>query len=218
MRILIADDHAVLREGLRQILAEAFPMAEFGGAGTTTETIECLGRGRWDILVLDVFMPGRNGLDVLHEVRKNHPKLPVLVLSSAPEEQLGLRVLKAGASGYLNKQTAPQKLVRAVTSLLAGGKFVTATLVEKLVAGAGAADLLPHETLSDREFQLMQLVLAGRSLKEVAAELSLSVKTIRTFHARLLKKLALKNDVELVHYALEHRLVESALPPRSPDH
>jgi len=215
VRILIADDHAVLREGLRQILAEAFPEAEYGGAGTTAETLACLSKGRWDILVLDVFMPGRNGLDVLHEVRENHPKLPVLVLSSAPEEQLGLRVLKAGASGYLNKQAAPQDLVRAVRSLLAGGKFVTATLVEKLVAEVGPAGSLPHESLSDREFQLMQLVLAGHSLKEVALELSLSVKTIRTFHSRVLKKLSLKNDVELVHYALEHRLVDRPLLPRS---
>ncbi|HWW00811.1 MAG TPA: response regulator transcription factor [Candidatus Acidoferrum sp.] len=215
MRILIADDHALLREGLRQILAEAFPDAEFGGAGTTSETLACLARRRWDILVLDVFMPGRSGLEVLHEVRQNHPKLPVLVLSSAPEEQLALRVLKDGARGYLNKQTAPQDLVQAVRKILAGGKYVTDTLAEKLVTEVGRAGRLPHERLSDREFQVMQLLLAGRSLKEVAGELSLSVKTIRTFHTRLLKKLALKNDVQLVHYALEHRLVERKVLPRS---
>jgi two-component system, NarL family, invasion response regulator UvrY len=215
MRILIADDHAVLREGLRQILAEAFPDAEFGGAGTTSETLEYLGNRHWDILVLDVFMPGRSGLEVLHEVRQNYPRVPVLVLSSAPEEQLGLRVLKAGASGYLNKQTAPQELVRAVRKILAGGKYITEELAEKLVVGVGRAGRLAHEGLSDREFQVMQLVLAGRSLKEIAGELSLSVKTIRTFHTRLLGKLALKNDVELVHYALEHGLVRRTVLPRS---
>src|SRR5260370_410485 len=132
MRILIADDHALLREGLRQTLAEAFPNAEFGGAGTTGETLQYLGKRRWDILVLDVFMPGRSGLEVLHEVRQHYPRVPVLVLSSAPEEQLALRVLEAGASGYLNKQTAPQDLVRAVRRILAGGKYVTDTLAEKL--------------------------------------------------------------------------------------
>jgi len=208
MRILIADDHAVLREGLKQILTEEFPQAEFGQAGTTHETLERLQRERWDVLILDIFMPGRSGLDVLAEVRQSHPRLPVLVLSSAPEEQLALRVLKAGASGYLNKQAAPESLVEAVKKVLAGGKYVSAGLAERLAAELAHPTKRPHELLSDREFQVMQMLVAGKSLKEIAAELSLSVKTVSTFHTRIWEKLRVHNDVELVRYALEHGLVE----------
>lgn len=208
MRILIADDHAVLREGLKQILTEEFPQAEFGQAGTTHETLERLQRERWDVLILDIFMPGRSGLDVLAEVRQSHPRLPVLVLSSAPEEQLALRVLKAGASGYLNKQAAPESLVEAVKKVLAGGKYVSAGLAERLAAELAHPTKRPHELLSDREFQVMQMLVAGKSLKEIAAALSLSVKTVSTFHTRIWEKLRVHNDVELVHYALEHGLVE----------
>jgi len=208
MKILIADDHAVLREGLKQILTEEFPQAEFGQAGTTHETLERLQRERWDVLILDIFMPGRSGLDVLAEVRQSHPRLPVLVLSSAPEEQLALRVLKAGASGYLNKQAAPESLVEAVKKVLAGGKYVSAGLAERLAAELAHPTKRPHELLSDREFQVMRLLVAGKSLKEIAAALSLSVKTVSTFHTRIWEKLRVHNDVELVRYALEHGLVE----------
>ena len=215
IRILIADDHAVLREGLKQILAEEFSEAEFGEAGTTQETLSCLRERSWSVLVLDVFMPGRNGLEVLQEVRQNFPRLPVLVLSSAPEEQLALRVLKAGATGYLNKQAAPEDLVRAVKKILAGGRYVSAALAERLAAEVGRTSQLPHETLSDREFQVMQLLVAGKSIKEIATGLSLSPKTISTFHMRILQKLRLRNDVELTHYATEHGLT-SHDGPRGP--
>jgi two-component system, NarL family, invasion response regulator UvrY len=207
-RILIADDHAVLREGLKQILAEEFPQAVFGEAGTTQETLRFLREQPWDLLVLDIFMPGRSGLEVLQEVRRSQPLLPVLVLSSAPEEQLALRVLRAGASGYLNKQSAPEDLVQAVKKVLAGGKYVSATLAERLASEVGQTVQLPHQKLSDREFQVMQMLVAGQSLKEIAAELCLSVKTISTFHTRILVKLKVQNNVEMVHYALEHRLTE----------
>jgi two-component system, NarL family, invasion response regulator UvrY len=207
MRILLADDHAVLRQGLKQILLDEFPEAEFGETGTTHETLECLGE-QWDVVVLDVFMPGRSGLEVLEALRHIQPRPPVLVLSSAPEEQLAVRVLRAGANGYLNKQAAPGHLVQAIHKLIAGGNYMSATLSARLAADTIQAAQMPHERLSDREFQVMRLLVAGKSLKEVATELSLSVKTISTFHTRIWEKLGVKNDVELVHYALEHRLGE----------
>jgi two-component system, NarL family, invasion response regulator UvrY len=216
LRILIADDHTVVREGLKWILAEEFPQVEFRLASTVPETLAALHEGHLDLLLLDLFMPGGNGLGVLQEVRRNHPRLPVLVLSSASEEQLGLRVLRAGASGYLNKQTAPEHLVQAVRKILEGGKYVSATMLEQLAAEASRTNHPLHEKLSAREFQVMHLVVEGRSLKEIAGDLSLSVKTIRTFHARLLEKLHLKSDVDLVHYALDHNLVEKNVAPWVP--
>jgi DNA-binding NarL/FixJ family response regulator len=208
MRILLADDHALLRQGMIQILSDEFPDAEFRETGTTQETLECLLQSQWDVVVLDVFMPGRSGLEVLDAVRQMEPRPPVLVLSSAPEEQLAVRVLRSGASGYLNKQAAPDHLVQAVRKIMQGGKYVSASLAERLATEASRASQTPHEKLSDREFQVMRLLVAGKSLKEVATELSLSVKTISTFHTRIWEKLGVKNDVELVHYALEHHLAE----------
>ena len=216
IRILIADDHAVVREGLKQILAEDFPHAEFRGSTTVPDTQEALRGRRWDVLVLDLFMPGGDGLSILQEVRQSHPGLPVLVLSSAPEEQLGMRVLRAGASGYLNKQTAPEHLVQAVRKVLGGGKYVSATLAEQFAAEAGGTGDRLHDRLSDREFEVLRLVTAGRSMKEIAGDLTLSVKTVRTFRARLLEKLHLRNDVDLVHYALQHRLLEQTPTARLP--
>jgi DNA-binding NarL/FixJ family response regulator len=216
MKILIADDHALMREGLKQILADEFPQAHFGEAGTTQQTLECLRQEGWDVVILDVFMPGRSGTEVLDEIRQNYPKLPVLVLSSAPEEQLGIRVLKAGASGYLNKQVASENLFQAVKKVASGGKYVSPALAERLAAEAGRTGQPLHEKLSARELRVMQLVVAGKSLKEIAAELSLSAKTISTFHTRVWEKLGVKNDVELVHYALEHRLIEQAPPSQPP--
>lgn len=215
MRILLADDHAVLRQGLKLILLEEFPEADFQETGTTQQTLEFLAQGPWDVIILDVFMPGRSGLEVLDAIRQSSPAPPVLVLSSAPEEQLARRVLRAGASGYLNKQAAPEHLVQAVQKILQGGKYVSATLAERLASDASREASTAHDKLSDREFQVMRLLVAGKSLKEVAAELSLSVKTISTFHTRIWEKLGVRNDVELVHYALEHRLLdpESPSPP-----
>jgi len=157
-----------------------------------------------ELILLDIFMPGRTGLEVLHEVRCHHPNLPVLVLSSAPEEQLAVRVLKAGASGYLNKQAAPENLALAVRKVLAGGKYVSAALAESLASELSKDGRPPHATLSDREFEVMQLLLAGRSLKEIAAELSLSPKTVSTFHTRIWEKLRVRSDVELIRYAQKH--------------
>jgi two-component system, NarL family, invasion response regulator UvrY len=212
MRVLIADDHAVLRKGLKEILADEFPRTEFGETGSTQKTIDLLHQKRWDVLVLDINMPGRSGLEVLREARQNFPKLPVLVLSSTPEDQLGLRVLKAGAAGFLNKQTALEELVQAVQKVLAGGKYVSAKMAEKLAAEVGRSEKAPHDQLSDREFQVMQMIASGRSLKEIAAELSLSVKTISTFRGRVIEKLNVQNTVELAHYARTHGLLPEQRP------
>jgi two-component system, NarL family, invasion response regulator UvrY len=212
MRILIADDHAVLRKGLRQILSDEFPRTEFGEAGTTQQTLDLLHKKKWDVLVLDINLPGRSGLEVLREARQHLPNLPVLVLSSTPEDQLGLRVLKAGAAGYLNKQTALEELVQAVRKVLAGGKYVSVKLADKLVAEVGRSEKAPHEQLSDREFQVMQMIAAGQSLKEIAAELSLSAKTISTFRGRVIEKLNVQNNVELAHYARTHGLIPEQNP------
>jgi two-component system invasion response regulator UvrY len=208
MKILIVDDHTVLREGLKQILADGLEKVEFGEAANTGQSLDQLSTHRWDVVVLDINLPGRSGLEVLREAKKNYPRLPVLVLSSAPEEQLGRRVLKAGASGYLNKQTAPDELVNAVRKVASGGRYISSRLAEKLAADLARSETISHEQLSDREFQVMQLLAGGTSLKEIADQLNLSVKTISTFRGRVLNKLKLQNNVELAHYAREHGLLE----------
>jgi len=215
MRILIADDHAVLREGLRQILALEFPGAIFGEAGTYQETLARVDKEPWDVLVLDIFMPGRSGLDVLREVEASYPELPVLVLSSASEEQMAPRVLRAGAAGYLNKRAAPEELALAVKKVAAGGTYASARLGEKLAADlARPSTNALHEQLSDREFQVTQMLVAGKCVKEIAAELALSPKTISTFRTRLMGKLQMQSDVELARYTLENNLSESSVLPR----
>jgi len=208
MKILVADDHAVLRKGLVQLLADEFPEAQVGEASTTSETLDCLSQHAWDVLVLDIFMPGRSGLDVLHDVRRQHSKLPVLVLSSAPEEQLATRVLKAGASGYLNKQVAPEELVKAVRQVASGGRYVSSAMAERLAAEIGQTAKPPHETLSDREYAVLQLLATGKSIKQIANELSLSAKTVSTYHTRIWDKLNVRTDAALILYAIEHGIVE----------
>jgi len=188
---------------------------EFSCAATLPETLEALRRENFDLLLLDLFMPGGNGITILREVRLAYPRLPILAVSSAPEEQLGLRVLRAGANGYLDKQAAAESLVQAVRKVLGGGNYVSANLAEKLATEACRGDHPLHKNLSGREFQIMHLVVEGRSLKEIAGNLSLSVKTVRTFHARLLGKLHLQSDVDLVHYVLDHSLVEKQVMLRS---
>ncbi len=205
VRILISDDHVVVRRGLRQILADEIAEAIFGETGDSAQTLALLQTQSWDILILDINMPGRNGFEVLDEVRRSFPQLPVLVLSSTPEDQLGLRAIKSGASGYLNKQSAAEQLVEAVHEILGGGQFISASLAQKMVEDLRrGTSRLRHEALSDRELQVFKLTIEGKSLKEIAAELSLSAKTISTFHTRIFKKLGAKNDVELTHYAREH--------------
>jgi DNA-binding NarL/FixJ family response regulator len=208
MKILIADDHAALRKGLIQILIEEFPDAQFGEASITSETLDCLARPGWDVLVLDIFMPGGGGLEVLQDARLRYPKLPVLVLSSAPEEQMAARVLKAGASGYLNKQAAPEELIKAVRKLLAGGRYVSAAMAERLASELGRTERPLQDALSHREFAVLRLLVAGKSITEIAGELSLSAKTVSTYHTRIWKKLDVHNDAALIRYALDHGMAE----------
>jgi DNA-binding NarL/FixJ family response regulator len=208
VRILIADDHAILRQGLKQILADEISGASFGEAGDAGETLEQLRKQSWDVLVLDINMPGRNGFEVLAEVRRSYPLLPVLVLSSTPEDQIGLRAIKSGAAGYLNKQTAPEQLVEAIETVRKGGQFISPTLTQRLVADLRGGNSGPrHEALSDREFEVCRIAATGKSVKEIAAELNLSPKTVSTFKTRALEKLAVRNDIELARYMHDHALL-----------
>lgn len=207
MRILLADDHAILRKGLIQVLAAKLAEAVFGEAGSAAETLARLEQETWDILILDIHLPGRNGFEVLEHARRTCPRLPILVLSSSPEDQLGVRSIRAGASGYLSKMAAPNLLVTAVEKILAGERFVSAFLAEKLIAELQRDDNRPrHLTLSDREFQVMRMSAGGKSVKEIAGELALSAKTISTFRSRLFDKLGVRNDAELAHYVRDHGL------------
>ena len=209
MRILIADDHAVVRRGLKQILADEFPKAVFGEAANGSEVLELIGKGKWTLLLMDVTMPGRNGPEILKEVKRLHPRLPVLVLSVHSEDQFAVRMLKAGAAGYLTKETAPEELATAVRKVFAGCRYVSASLAEKLAADLTTeAETSPHQALSDREFRVMQMIGSGMMVKEIAAELSLSVKTVSTYRVRILQKMGMKNSAELTRYVVENRLAD----------
>ncbi len=207
-KILVVDDHAVVRQGVKQILNEQFQGAVIGEARNAEEMIERIQKQTWDIVVLDVGMPGKSGLDALKDLKQVCPKLRVLVLSAYPEDQLARRMLKAGASGYLTKDSAPNELVQAIRKILGGGKFVSASMAELLVANLDEqAEKPPHELLSDREYQVMCLIAVGKSLKEIADDLCVGVSTINTYRARILEKMQVKNNTELTHYAIENRLV-----------
>lgn len=210
IKILIADDHPVVREGLKQILSQAPDMQVVEEALTGHEVIEKVMSGREiDLLMLDFEMPGRDGFEVLKEIRYMKPDLPVLMLSVYPEDQIAVRALKMGASGYLNKVAAPKELVNALRKIHSGGKYVSDSLAEKLARGLseGSEDA-PHEKLSDREFQTMRLIVSGKEMEEIAEEMFISIKTVRTYRDRILEKLNMKNNVELTHYAIKHKLFE----------
>lgn len=209
-RILIADDHAVVRQGLRSILAE-HPDLEVGGEATTAgEVLEKVREGdeAWDLVLLDLSMPGGEGLETLNRLRSAAPELPVLVLSMHPEDQLAARLLKAGADGYLNKEAASDELVTAIRRVLGGQKYVSPDLASRLASELGGdAGRAPHEALSDREFQVLRLLAGGRSVSDIAEELTLSPKTVSTYRSRLLEKMEMENTAQLIRYALEHDLV-----------
>lgn len=209
LSLLLVDDHTILRQGLKQILRDEFDDVAFGEAENAADALVLLRSQRWDVLILDINLPGRNGFEVLAAVQRDFPALPVLVLSSTPEDQLGLRSLRAGASGYLNKQTAPEQLVVAVRQILVGERYVSKALAQKLLAelGRAATGRPRHESLSARELQVFLLCAGGKSVKAIADELALSAKTISTFRGRIFEKLALNNDVDLAHYAREHQLL-----------
>ena len=208
IKVLIADDHPIVREGLKKVIEKSPDMHVAGEAEGGQEVLDAVEREDWDVLILDFSMPGKSGLDVLRDLRNRRPNLPVLVLSMHPESELAPRLLKAGAAGYLNKESAPKELVNAIRKLHDGGRYVSPALAEKLAADlAGGADRPPHEQLSDREYQVLLAIAAGKSAHDVAAELSISVKTVRTYRDRIMEKLALSNDVELTRYALDNNLV-----------
>ncbi len=217
MRILIADDHAVVRQGLKQILAEAFKRASFGEAANSQGTLERVRKEMWDIVILDLTMPGLSGLEVLKEIKQLHPKLPVLILSMHPEDQFAVRLLKAGAAGYMTKESAPEELVGAVKKAVAGGRYVSAALAEKMASFlVHDVQVAPHENLSDREFLILRLIASGKSVSIIAAELSLSVKTVSTYRTRLLEKMSMTNNAQLLRYAFQNNLVEHHSPDPAP--
>lgn len=208
MHILLADDHVVVRRGLRDILASEFSQARFIEVGTGDEVLNAIRNKHCDLLVLDVNMPGRTGVDVLREVKHLCPRIPVLMLSVQPEDQYAVRCLKAGASGYLNKDSAEEELIRAVRKVLSGGRYISAQLSEKL-----AFDLQqppsknPHELLSDRELEVIRMIASGMSLSDIAEALHVSVKTVSTYRSRSLLKMQMQSNADLVRYALEHKLI-----------
>lgn len=208
MKILIADDHAVVRQGLRLILANEFRQATFGEAKDTNALIDQMNHDQWDVVIMDLSMPGGSGLNTLKEIKHNHPHTPILILSMYPEDQYAVRTLKAGASGYLTKETASEELVNATQKVLRGGKYINASVAEKLLLQLGNEDgRPPHEFLSDREYQVLCMIASGKEVGQIAADLTLSVKTVSTYRARLLEKMNMRTNAELTHYAIENKLV-----------
>jgi len=208
IRVLVVDDHAILRRGLRALISDAFAAAEFGEASNAEQALEQLRLKTWDIALLDVTLPGKSGLDLLKELKDGWPRLPVLVLSVHSEDQFALRALKAGAEGYMTKESVPEELVEATRRILAGGRYVSPTLAEKLASGVRKdSTKTPHETLSDREHEVMCYIASGKTVTEIARELSLSVKTISTYRTRILEKLDLRNSAEITRYAIQNGLV-----------
>jgi two-component system invasion response regulator UvrY len=209
VRVLIADDHTIVRRGLRDILIHELEDAICGEAKNAEEVLKQTRSHEWDLVILDLTMPGRSGLDILRDLKREQPDLPVLILSMHSEQQYGRRVLRAGAFGYLNKESAPEELLQAIRKVLTGGRYVSPTLAEKL-----ALDLHPetertaHERLSDRELEVLRMLGSGRTNSQIAEELHLSVTTVSTYRARILEKLNMTTTAELMHYALSNHLVE----------
>lgn len=209
MKIVIADDHPLVRRGLRELLLDHFPDAKIVEAGSAREALDLIVKEDWDLVIVDINMPGRSGLELLEDIRRTKSRLPVLVVSGHLEEDYALRALKLGAVGYVSKQSAADVLVAAVNKVISGGRYVSQAVAEKLaLAAAGDWSGAPHETLSHRELQVLQMIAVGRSIKEIAAELALSEKTIATYRGRISEKLGLSTNVELTRYALRHGLVD----------
>jgi len=208
-RILVADDHTIVRRGLKQILSEESDLEVTAEATTGQQTLECVAGEVFDVVVLDISMPGRSGLDTLIDLKRDHPDLPVLVLSMHPEEQYAVRALKFGASGYLTKESAADKLVEAIRTVAIGHKYITSEIAERLTMELGHDRERPiHEVLSNREFEVMLELSSGKTVKQIADQLCLSVKTISTYRTRVLEKLNMRTTAELTHYAVKEGLVE----------
>ena len=208
MKILITDDHPIVRRGLKQILDEAFDSVTVDEAGDGSTALSKVYEVAYDIVLLDISMPGMNGLEVLKELKKNNPELPVLILSIYPEQQYAIRCLKAGASGYITKESAPDELALAIQRVLSGKKYINPPLADILAQNLNAAATdLPHEILSDREDQIMRLIASGRKTREIANDLSLSIKTINSHRARILYKMGLHSNTDLIRYAIQNQLI-----------
>jgi len=209
LKILIADDHAIVRQGLKQIVTETRDMIVAGEASNGQELLDKIKENDYDVVVLDITMPGRNGMDVLRQLRSERPGLSVLMLSIHPEEQYALRALRAGASGYLTKESAPDELVVAIRKVSRGGKYISSSLAEKLAFELEIGrEQAPHETLSDREYRVMCMIASGKTVMAIAQELMLSEKTISTYRSRILEKMNMKNNAELTYYAIKNQLVD----------
>lgn len=207
-RILIADDHSAIRNGIKHILTGSYPALEFGEATTASETLQQLKESRWDLLILDIEVPGRNGFEVLQQLRSERVKTPVLVFSFHREEQIAVRALKAGAAGYLSKDAADTELVSAVVQILSGNKYISTAVAQQLIARLdNPQGKEPHELLSDREFQTLLLIASGKTVSQISEELSLSISTISTYRSRILEKMAMKTNAELTNYAIRRNLL-----------
>lgn len=208
-RILVADDHEVVRKGLMNVLAEAFQPIEVDEAGNGQEAVSKVLRKKYDLVVLDIKMPGKSGLDALKEIKQHRPKLPVVILSMHPEDQIAIRAMRAGASGYLTKESASDELVLAIRKALNGEKYISGSLAQILAEELDKdPDKLPHEILSDREYQVMLMIASGKPVGAIAKELCLSVKTISSYRANILLKTKMKNNAEITHYAIQNKLVD----------
>ncbi|HWF61382.1 MAG TPA: response regulator transcription factor [Nitrospira sp.] len=209
LKVLVVDDSPLFRRGVKDLVNEGFQGAKIGEAGNAHEMLELLRRKPWDVTVLDISMPGMNGLDALKQVKQELPKLPVLILSMHPEEQYAIRMFKAGADGYLTKSSAPEELVKAITKVRGGGKYVSPSLAEALVVTVKpGSDKEPHELLSDREYHVLRLIGSGQTVGEIAGKMNLSVSTISTYRARILEKMRMKTNSELTRYVLQQGLEE----------
>jgi two-component system invasion response regulator UvrY len=208
IRILIADDHTIVREGLKQIISDVTGMEVAGEATNGHEVLDKIKDGGFDVVLLDLSMPGKSGLETLKEIRIVGQSLPVLILTMHPEEQYAVRVLKAGASGYLTKESAPDELITAIRKVTKGGKYISPSLAERLAYNLEIDNNRPvHETLSDREYQVFCKIASGNTISEIAEEMSLSVKTISTYRSRILEKMGMKSNAELTYYAIKNQLV-----------
>jgi DNA-binding NarL/FixJ family response regulator len=208
LKVLIIDDHPLVRRGLVETVQGEYPGAAIGEAGNAQSGIEAVWREAWTLVLLDIAMPGRSGLDLLKQIKQERPKLPVLILSAHSEDQFAIRALKSGADGYLTKDVGGQEVLAAIKRLLAGGKYIRPSLAEKLASYLDVDIGKPlHQALSDREYQVMRLIASGQSPKQIATGLCLSIKTVSTFRSRVLKKMMMKNNAELMRYAMENGLV-----------
>ena len=209
IKILIADDHTIFREGLKHILAEYPDLVVADEANNGQEVLDKIWKNNYDMVLLDITMPGMTGLEVLKQLKNDKPKLPVLILSMHPEEQYAIRVLRAGASGYLTKESAPDELITAIRKISQGRKYITSSLAERLATEVEADTEKPlHDILSDREYQVLRMIAAGKTVKHIAKELSLSIKTVSTYRTRIMEKMKMKTNAEVMHYVIKHQLLD----------